>query len=227
VTDDRAGDVQDSWNRLGQYMEAWAGYGSRAWARNQTLWAAVARNLEDGGYTADKAARDTTLAMAVMQRNTEDLWRVLTGSVETERYVKVLPTAFLFFDLQQEGAPEYALADPVEIPVPAEVDRDSLPEVALIALSGTATRPARDGEGQEGEDLKGQGDLSRKGVSALEACLVARLKNQRTAYVLETLGVSDDQPLVPGVYDGLVYLTKPPLPLANLRVIVEGPPPQV
>ena len=30
-----------------------------------------------------------------------------------------------------------------------------------------------------------------------------------------------------GVYDGLVYLKNPALPLANVRVVVEGPPPSV
>jgi hypothetical protein len=34
-------------------------------------------------------------------------------------------------------------------------------------------------------------------------------------------------PLVPGTYDGLIYLIKPSLPLANLRIIVDGPPPEV
>jgi hypothetical protein len=32
--------------------------------------------------------------------------------------------------------------------------------------------------------------------------------------------------LVPGLYDGIVYLTDPPALLASVRILVEGPPPE-
>ena len=54
------------------------------------------------------------------------------------------------------------------------------------------------------------------GALALRACLAARLQPPR-AYLLEPHDVKE---LVPGIYDGAVYLTAPPRPLANLRVIV-------
>ena len=47
------------------------------------------------------------------------------------------------------------------------------------------------------------------------------------SYLLETDEQGQVPPLVPGTYDGLVYLIKPSLPLANLRIIVDGPPPEV
>jgi hypothetical protein len=47
------------------------------------------------------------------------------------------------------------------------------------------------------------------------------------SYLLETVEQGQVPPLVPGTYDGLVYLIKPSLPLANLRIIVDGPPPEV
>ena len=47
------------------------------------------------------------------------------------------------------------------------------------------------------------------------------------SYLLETVEQGQVSPLVPGTYDGLVYLIKPSLPLANLRIIVDGPPPEV
>ncbi len=44
---------------------------------------------------------------------------------------------------------------------------------------------------------------------------------------LEVVGDGEARDLVAGVYDGLIYLKNPALPLANLRVVVEGPPPAV
>jgi hypothetical protein len=222
VSDDRSRDIQDAWGRFGQYMEAWAGYSARVWGRQQTLWASVAKNLADKkGYDADKAVNDAVHAMAVMQRNAEDGWRVLTGPPDTQPTVSVLPTAFLFFDLSADATPQ-PLVEPVDIPVPATVDRDSLPEQAFIALNGTSVQAAADTDGDEDAQPE---DPSIRGVQALQDSLKARLRPGRGAYRLQAVAESEED-LVRGVYDGLVYLVKPAVPLANLRIIV-GPPPAV
>lgn len=221
MSDERSREAQDAWNRFGQYMQAWAGYSARVWGRQQTLWGSVARNLSEEGYTADNAVNDAVLAMAVMQRNAEDGWRVLTGPPDTERTVTVLPTAFLFFDLSAD-ATRQPLVDPVDIPVPVAVDRDDLPESAFVALNGTSIKAAGETEAADGAPPE---DSSVRGVRALERCLAVRLRPETDTYQLQAVAASPAE-LVRGVYDGLVYLIKPAVPLANLRIIV-GPPPAV
>ncbi len=219
MTDERTREVQDAWNRFGQYMEAWAGYSGRVWSRQQELWASIAKNLSSGQYSADTAASDAVLAMAVMQRNAEDGWRVLTGPPGTERAVSVLPTAFLFFDLSDPES--FPLADAVDIPVPPDIDRDDLPERAFIALNGTSVSPREAAEPGGAPSA----DASVEGVRALEQTLRATFEPAKGVYSLEPVAESATR-LVRGVYDGLVYLTKPAVPLANVRIIV-GPPPAV
>ena len=64
-------------------------------------------------------------------------------------------------------------------------------------------------------------------IVALTERLEATLQPTSRSYLLQTVARQDLKPLVPGTYDGLVYLIKPTLPLANLRIVVEGPPPEV
>lgn len=211
MSDDDARDVRETWNRFGHYMQAWADYGARVWERNQNLWAAVDQELGSDRSAMDSVARSTARMMAAGMQNVEDLWAMAVGSPDSARYVKVLPTAFLFFDLR-EAIGEHTLLDPVDIAVPADVAREArLPATAQIALNGTSTPPDRDAEG----------------VAALLRRLSARLKEGQRSYRLETTNPQEDPgDLVPGVYDGLVYLIDPAMPLANLRIIVEAPEPQ-
>ena len=150
MTDEIPRDVRDAWSRVGQYMQAWAGYGTRVADRNVKLWAATNEQLSKGPYTVDAAANDMLRLMAVGQQNLEDLWFLMSRPADSGRYVKVLPTAFLFFDLRGEP-PARVLIDPVDIPVPPEVARDSLrDEETVIALSGTIARSKASGaEAQE------------------------------------------------------------------------------
>ena len=102
------------------------------------------------------------------------------------------------------------------------------PAAPEAAVSGTP--PAESGTPSEGNVA-----TSEDGVTRLLECIVARREGTSPVYVVETLnrrivggGVDPDaavyEGLVPGVYDGIVYLIDPPLALANLRILVEGEP---
>jgi len=203
-----------AWDRVGQFLDNTGTLGWRVWRRTLDVWGNVADHMSTGRYTADAMAADTAAVMVAMQTNVEDVWTTMTRPPERQRYVHTLPTAFLFFDRPNENEETHTLLDPVIIPVAPGDDRP-LPETALIALDGTSSETGKDPE-----------KTSEVGVNALLSRLKARRDDHRR-YVLETVEPAGKTAsgLVGGVYDGLVYLKDPPLPLANLRVIVEGPPP--
>jgi len=190
-------------------MEGLGAVGERRVQRNFTFWKDVASSLQSGPMDADKLAATTARAMVATQETVEDIWMSLVEPPQSEVYVQVLPTAFLFFD--QVGGNRHTLQDPVHIPVHPQRKGD-LPESAEIALNGSPT------------------DSSVEAADAVRV-LTERLRTSlipgARSYLLETVEQGQVPPLVPGTYDGLVYLIKPSLPLANLRIIVDGPPPEV
>ena len=203
--------VDDSWNRVGVYMETAQATWDRLAKRNFDFWKEVAVSVQGGKVTADTLASNAARAMSAAQETVEDLWLTMVEPPQREVYVQVLPTAFLFFDKISTGQDEthYTAQDPVHIPVKQQ--RDDLPAKAELTLSGN---PSRDVD-------------AATAIKALTDRLqVVRVPTART-YLLETITPADAGPLVPGTYDGLIYLIKPTLPLANLRVVVEGPPPVV
>jgi hypothetical protein len=202
--------AQDAWNRVGRYMEGLGAVGERVVQRNFTFWKDVAASLQSGPMDADKLAAATGRAMVAAQETAEDVWLSLVEPPQSEVYVQVLPTAFLFFD-HVAGSRRHTLQDPVHIPVNPRRKGD-LPATAEVALNGSPT----DGSVDTAEAV-------RVLVDRLRTSLIPGAR----AYLLETVEQGEVPPLVPGTYDGLVYLTKPSLPLANLRVIVDGPPPEV
>lgn len=223
-----ARDTADAWDRVGQLLQNAGTLGNRVVARNLDLWSSIRAHLSHGPYTADAMAADLASTLATVQENLEDAWSMVLAPPQRERYAQALPTAFLFFD-RQDGT-THTLLDPVYIPVPPNDDRP-LPPTAEIALDGTSSETAAPGRSSSSDSPASSGargdDLSRRGVSALLERLTARLDGSRR-YRLETVGLDDEADnLVAGVYDGLVYLKDPALPLANVRVVVEGPPPSV
>lgn len=202
--------VDDAWNRVGVYMETAQATWDRLAKRNFDFWKEVAGSLQDGKVTADTFAANTARAMSVAQETMEDLWFTLVEPPQREVFVQVLPTAFLFFDkVESGGEPVYTAQDPVHIPV--SQSREGLPDTAELTLSGNPSRGAD----------------AATAIQALTRRLQVRRVPGARSYLLETVTPADVGPLVPGTYDGLIYLTKPTLPLANLRVVVEGPPPVV
>ncbi len=202
--------AQAAWDKVGRYMEGLGAVGERVVQRNFTFWKDVAASLQSGPMDADKLAAATGRALVAAQETAEDVWLSLVEPPQNEVYVQILPTAFLFFD-HIAGSRRHTLLDPVHIPVNPQRKGD-LPASAEIALNG------------------GPGDGSARAAEAV-GVLTDRLRTSlipgTRSYLLETVEQGDVPPLVPGTYDGLVYLTKPSLPLANLRVVVDGPPPEV
>ena len=208
-TDDQR-TTKAAWDRVGRYMEGVGAIGERLVQRNFTFWKDVAGSLQSGPMDADKLAANTARAMVAVQETMEDVWTSLVEPPQSEVYVQVLPTAFLFFDrVGKEN--RHTLQDPVHIPVTLQRKGD-LPAQAEIALNGSPTDPAAD---------------AAEAVRVLTQRLRTSLLPGTRSYLLETVEQGKPTPLVPGTYDGLVYLVKPSLPLANLRIIVEGPPPKV
>lgn len=205
--------VNEAWRRYGIAMETVQATWDRMAKRNFDFWKDVAGSLKSAPVTADTLAANTARAMAVAQETMEDLWLTAVEPPQREVYVQVLPTAFLFFDrIQASNEPdEYAGQDPVHIPVVRQRTGD-LPETAEIALNGSSTRTDVD---------------PADAVTALTSRLQVRLQPGTRSYLLETIKPANPVRLEPGTYDGVIYLIKPPLPLANLRIVVEGPPPVV
>ena len=207
TSDDEA--ARAAWDRVGRYMEGLGAVGERLVQRNFTFWKDVSASLQSGPMDADKLAATTARAMVATQETVEDIWMSLVEPPQSEVYVQVLPTAFLFFD--QIGGNRHTLQDPVHIPVNPQRKGD-LPVSAQIALNGSPTDASVDAA-----------DAVRVLTERLRTSLVTGARS----YLLETVQHGEVPPLVPGTYDGLVYLIKPSLPLANLRIIVDGPPPEV
>lgn len=202
ASDDERRNESLAWDRVGQILENTGTLGQRVWQRNLTLWNRVSRHLrDDDGYSADDMAADAARAMVTAMDNLNDAWSFLTRPPERERVAATIPTAFLFFDRRDDETAHHLL-DPVLIRVPLG-EGEVLPQKALIALDGS----------------------SEAGSAALRKSLVAYL-DQPGVYRLETYGEPTDD-LEPGVYNGFVYITEPARPLANLRIVVEGPPPEV
>jgi hypothetical protein len=214
--DDRR-DENLSWNRVGQFLESTGAVGTSVWQRNVDLWNGVSRRMrDDDRYTADDVAKDVAKTMSVAMDNLDDMWSLWTRVPERERVAAALPTVFLFFDRMGRGG-EHALVDPVLIRLPATQTAD-LPERAEIVLGGQSTR---------GGAARARTSDEETPADKLLRSLRARL-DKAQGYWVETIA---DEPkvaaLVAGAYDGFVYLTKPARPLASLRVVVEGPPPEV
>jgi hypothetical protein len=215
-----AGDADEgpesvAWDRVGRFFEDMARLGQGVYNRNLKLWSTVSANVRKADYGTDAMAKDAGRAMAAALDNLDDIWTSLTRVPEREQVAAALPTAFLYFGLQEgveraadvegdkkeaaaEGAeldPLYALAETVWIRLaPAEIE--GLSRRATIELSGEET-----------------------GVKALDGCL--RATKTSRGYRLETYGVAR---LKPGSYTGFVYAAEPrPRPLANLRIVVEKP----
>jgi hypothetical protein len=191
--DAEQGPEQLAWDRVGQFLGDMASVAQQVWNRNLTLWNTVSNNVRKQDYGADAMASDAANALAVASDNLDDIWTFLTRVPERERVATALPTAFLYFALE-EGEARHALAESVWIRV-APTELADLPDVATIGVYGP-----------------------QEGVEALESCLRATRKAAK-GYLLEAYDVED---LTPGAYSGAVYITDPrPRELANLRIVVE------
>jgi len=238
------------WDRVGRFMQQSGSTSSDIADRNLKLWSSVSGHLKNGRCTADEMADDIALSISTAMDNLTDVWSTLTNAPAQNALAQAVPTAFLLFDWA--GTSRHRLLEPVRIEVGPLQSRRTLPERARIELNGT--RAALSDEEQEAERRGVTVASSEEGMRRLRERIVAYRDEQSSAYIVAdvsrivetpTRGKLDTQPvdtqpseagvksdswfveeaLVPGVYDGIVYLTDPPVLLADIRIVVEGAPP--
>ena len=121
-----------AWDRVGKVLGDMASAAESVWNRNLTLWNTMSQNIRKEDYGADDVAKDTARAMAAAMENVEDIWSSLMRSPETELVARAIPTAFLYFEWQDDAG--YSPAEPVWILVPRR-ELDGLPDTPVIELA--------------------------------------------------------------------------------------------
>lgn len=233
MADDREESL--AWDRVGRFLQESGTKSSEMADRNLRLWSSISSHLKEENYTADHMANDVARSMTTAMNNLSDMWSMLTREPRLSQVAQTLPTAFLLFDWTGP-VDGHRLLEPVRIEVDYDREKRSLPPRAKIALSGTRT-PAGKLERERAESAGKAIATSEDGVAKLLDCVIACHEGPAPVYVLETLNyqiasgaakaeLGVDKGLIPGVYEGMVYLIDPTMALASLRILVEGEPPE-
>ena len=202
-----------NWDMIGRYLQNGGDVGGKIVQRTLDSWANVARRLNSGSYNRDDLITDAMNLLVTVTRNADDIWNGMTAPAGNDNLAMAVPTAFLFFRRNKDGA---GTVDPIAVRVPGAGDQ-VLPDTAEIALAGTAVREAN----AEGADAV----ADAKGVDALRRALSARSSPSESGVFLIEAVADPTKNLIGGTYDGFVYVVdEHPRALANLRVIVEAGP---
>lgn len=121
-----------AWDRVGKVLGDMASAAESVWNRNLTLWNTMSQNIRKENYGADDVAKDSARAVAAAMENVEDIWSSLMRPPETELVARAIPTAFLYFEWQDDAG--YSPAEPVWILVPRR-ELDGLPDTPVIELA--------------------------------------------------------------------------------------------
>jgi hypothetical protein len=121
-----------AWDRVGKVLGDMASAAESVWNRNLTLWNTMSQNIRKADYGADDVAKDTARAVAAAMENVDDIWSSLMRPPETELVARAIPTAFLYFEWQDDAG--YSPAEPVWILVPRR-ELDGLPDKPVIELA--------------------------------------------------------------------------------------------
>lgn len=188
------------WDRLGSLFGDMAAVTSTIASRNMKLWEVPADPRD--AYDPERLQADWARWREIAMLNMRDVWGLWLGLSPNEQVA--YPVATVYVELKsridEEGHRRWITIDPVWIPLGLAAFQD-LPEHALVELSGN--------------DADGAAQLARR--------LHVRLGRDRTSYVLEAHDMHD---LVPGAYEGMIYIRRATrVPIAQLRVIVDGAPP--
>jgi hypothetical protein len=186
-----------AWDRVGRFFEDVGRVSVEVYSRNLTLWGAVSQGLRSSDkYGADELARDTRKVLATALDNADDIWTTLTRPPERQEVATAMPTAFLYFGSATGGKGTAPIAGPVWIRLPPG------------ELEGLSNQP----------QIKIDGPQA--GIDALTA-RIRVTKVERQGYKIDDVAPMREKRLVPGFYGGIVYLTEPVRPLANLRIVVQ------
>lgn len=184
-----------AWDRVGQVMADMAGVGGRIAERNLKVWTSVSGHLRGPTYKVDDMTTDLAQSWMAAMDNLDDLWSLWTRVPDREQVAADLPTAFL---LLRRSGKTYSVADPVWIRIPPHVKAP--PPEAQFDVAGT----------------------DEEGADALRDCLKTVLGRGGQAYMLSIAYPKEGIDLRAGTYSGIVYLSQAGVPLANLRIVVEG-----
>jgi hypothetical protein len=121
-----------AWDRVGKVLGDMASAAESVWNRNLALWNTMSQNIRKENYGADDVAQDSARAVAAAMENVEDIWSSLMRPPETELVARAIPTAFLYFEWQDDAG--YSPAEPVWILVPRR-ELDGLPDTPVIELA--------------------------------------------------------------------------------------------
>lgn len=121
-----------AWDRVGKVLGDMASAAESVWNRNLALWNTMSQNIRKENYGADDVAKDSARAVAAAMENVEDIWSSLMRPPETELVARAIPTAFLYFEWQDDAG--YSPAEPVWILVPRR-ELDGLPDTPVIELA--------------------------------------------------------------------------------------------
>jgi hypothetical protein len=121
-----------AWDRVGKILGDMASAAESVWNRNLALWNTMSQNIRKEDYGADDVAKDTARAVAAAMENVDDIWSSLMRPPETELVARAIPTAFLYFEWQDDAG--YSPAEPVWILVPRR-ELDGLPDKPVIELA--------------------------------------------------------------------------------------------
>jgi hypothetical protein len=105
-----------AWDRVGKVLGDMASSAESVWNRNLALWNTMSQNIRKEDYGADDVAKDAARAVAAAMANVDDIWSSLMRPPETELVARAIPTAFLYFERQDDAS--YSPAEPVWILVP-------------------------------------------------------------------------------------------------------------
>jgi hypothetical protein len=181
-------------DQIGRGVQEMADLGLRMTERNVELWRSVADHVQGGErYTADQMAGDTAAALSTAMQNMQDTWSFLSRMPGQTVAAAPLPTVFLLLEISEP----FSVPEPVWVRVPFE-PREKLPETAEIELSGPDDELA--------QELRGRLD--------------AQLGDSGRSYAVR---YQHRDGLKAGVYTGMVYLDKPVVPLADLRIVIREP----
>lgn len=234
-----------AWDRVGRFLQDGGSTASEIAQRHLSQWASVSDHLRKGRkYSANDMASDLATSLSTAMLDLDAIWSMLSGPRPGSHLARNLPSVFLLFRLKDDGS--HALANAVEVEVDPGFRSNGLPKMAKIRLAARLCwpDPSVDNAGGAAQikiaDYRSLAEYAKQmanGIPPLRASLIARRRKKSSAYVVETVNYrlpkntkearianakGDTGALIPGLYDGLVYLSNPVLALADLRIVVEG-----
>lgn len=240
-----------AWDRVGRFLEDTGSTASDIARRNLDLWSSISQRLRKAdSYKADNLAGDLAGSLVTAMDNLDDIVSLVSRSRIIDGQGVHMPTVLFFFE--SVGNNSHTLPQATAIQVNAGFRSMDLPGEARVEISARfplagdlgSDRPdlLHAGAARLRESIRAF--RSDDGSSyVLQAINRQPPDNRPPAIIFEAARAGEDgshpddvagtarspedgeqitDGLVPGVYDGLVFLTNPTIALADLRIVVEA-----